>query len=299
VLVKDTISTNRERSGMVRIARDCWLPAESARHLLARCAAVVESAPTQTVVAYTTAARLHGLWLPNRAETIHIATYGRQGAGREMTWSRRPEFVSHRLQLRSEDIVLLDGVPVTSVARTWRDLATLLSLPDLVAAGDSALRAGVSRAQIHDVLKHCVRGRGIRLCRQAFAMLDGRSASRPESHLRVAVTAPGIPPFAVNEHVFRDEGGWLGQPDLSLAEAKIALEYQGEEHAELDRMRKDLTRDSDFRREGWRTFLYGPAEVFRRPWQVRSEVRREVAARAPHLLVSTRRVGTLAPSGQL
>lgn len=287
-----TIRTKRRRAGMSRVARACWVPADSAEDLLARCAAVVESAPTQTVVAYTTAAQLHGLWLPNVPETIHIATYGRQGAGREMTWSRRPEFTSHRLQLRNEDVTLVHGVPVTSVARTWRDLGTLLRLPDLVAAGDSALRAGGSRAAIQDVLRHCVHGRGIRLCRQAFAMLDERSASRPESHLRVAITAPGIPPFAVNESVFRDEGGWLGQPDLSLAEAKIALEYQGEDHADLIRMRKDLTRDSDFRSEGWRMFLYGPAEVFRRPWQIRTEVRREVAARAPHLLGRTSRVGT-------
>ncbi|HEU5005790.1 MAG TPA: hypothetical protein VFT67_02400 [Jatrophihabitantaceae bacterium] len=288
----ETISTRRDRAGMVRIARDCWLPAQSAQDLLARCAAVVESAPTQTVIAYTTAAELHGLWLPNPAETIHIATYGRQGTGREMTWSRRPELTSHRLQLRTEDVTFVDGVPVTSMARTWRDLGTLFRLPDLVAAGDSALRAGATRAQIQDVLTDCVRGRGIRLCRQAFAMLDERSASRPESHLRVAITAPGIPRFAVNESVFRDEGGWLGQPDLSLAEAKIALEYQGEYHAGLMRMRRDLTRDSDFRSEGWRTLLYGPAEVFRRPWQIRSEVRREVAARAPHLLVPASRVGS-------
>jgi hypothetical protein len=99
-------------------------------------------------------------------------------------------------------------------------------------------------------------------------MLNGRSRSRPESHLRVAASAPDLPPLAVNEAVYRDVGGWLAEPDLSLAEAKIALEYQGADHAKVKRMRKDITRGTDMRREGWRCLPYGPVEVFGRPWQI-------------------------------
>jgi very-short-patch-repair endonuclease len=84
--------------------------------------------------------------------------------------------------------------------------------------------------------------------------------------------------------VYRAAGGWLAEPDLSLAEAKIALEYQGSEHASLDRMRKDITRTTDMRLEGWLVLYYGPAEVFGRPWQVAPELRRHIRDRAPHLL---------------
>jgi very-short-patch-repair endonuclease len=84
--------------------------------------------------------------------------------------------------------------------------------------------------------------------------------------------------------VFRDSGGWLAKPDLSLREAKLALEYQGAEHAKVKRMRRDITRETDMRREGWRVLDYGPAEVFGRPWEIAPEVRQLVQERAPHLL---------------
>ena len=126
--------------------------------------------------------------------------------------------------------------------------------------------------------------RGVRRARTALALLDERSRSRPESHLRVAVSAPDLPRFAVNEPVYRQEGGWLAEPDLSLAEAGIALEYQGDVHAAIARMRKDMTRFLDMRREGWLCLAYGPAETFGRPWQIAAEARAAVRERAPHLL---------------
>jgi hypothetical protein len=300
-------STPRARPGLVRVARNCWIPDGDGDDLRARCAALLATCPDETVVAWTTAATLHGLWLPNLPDTVHVATAERPYAGREMSWSRRPEIVSHRLQLRAEDVTIVDGLPLTTLARTWRDLACVLPLPDLVAAGDSALRAGGTPAQLAEVVKSCGRGRNIRVAREALGLLDARSESRPESHLRVAISTPDLPRFDVNKSVYRDEGGWLGRPDLSLLGAKIALEYQGEDHAKLARMRKDLTRGVDFRGEGWRVLLYGPAEVFKRPWQVRAEVRSEIARIAPHLLGArrghhrhpSRRVGTCASSGYL
>lgn len=98
-----------------------------------------------------------------------------------------------------------------------------------------------------------------------------------------------MPRFDVNTSIYRDTGGWLAEPDLSVAEAKIALEYQGEDHADLRRMRRDITRGRDVRAEGWLFLYYGPAEVFGRPWSIAPEVRAEFAERAPHLLRPTRR----------
>jgi hypothetical protein len=102
--------------------------------------------------------------------------------------------------------------------------------------------------------------------------------------LRVAISASDLPSFAVNEAIHRDGGGWLAEPDLSLAAAKIALEYQGEDHAEIRRMRADITRSRDMRSHGWVCLYYGPGEVFGRPWTIGPEVRALVSERAPELL---------------
>lgn len=183
------------------------------------------------MVVGTTAARLHELWLPSVPDELHLATAVPGISGVAMTRTRRPEIRAHRRQLPANDVCLIDGVRMTTVARTWRDLAPVLDLPSLVAA-----------------------------------------------------SAPDLPRFEVNEPVYRSDGGWLAEPDLSLAEAKIALEYQGADHAEVRRMRKDIARSTDMRRDRWVVIEYRPAEVFGRPQLIAPELRSLVRERAPHLL---------------
>jgi hypothetical protein len=272
----------------VRLARGCWVTPDDVDDLVARCAAAVESAGEFTVVASVTAARLHGFWLPELPDAIHLATATPDRLARAMSRTRRPEFVGHRYRLGERDIVNVQGVDVTAPARTWCDLAAVLRTADLVAAGDSALRGGVTGDELTAAATRSRRAHYLARARAALPMLDARSRSHGESHLRVALWTPDMPRFAINEPIFRREGGWLAEPDLSLAPARIALEYQGADHAELQRMRKDLTRFADMRRDGWLVLPYGPAEVYRRPWQVRGEVRAEIGRRAPHLLVGRR-----------
>jgi hypothetical protein len=275
---------HKPRPGLVRLARNCWIDAADADDLAARCRSVLESSPPDSVISSVTAGRLHGIWLPDLPDTMHVATASPGRQGRSMTRTRRPELTAHRLQLTPQDVTVVDGVPVMTLARTWRHLAGALSLPDLVAAGDYVLRAGVSAAELAAVIDRTDHAPFSKVARQALPMLDGRSRSRPESHLRVAVSGPGMPRFEVNVPVYREEGGWLAEPDLSLEEAKLALEYQGADHAEVRRMRRDLTRGVDLRSDRWLSLPYGPAEVFGRPWVIRAEVRETVLERAPWLM---------------
>jgi hypothetical protein len=268
-----------------RVARRCTIPSEQAADLRGVCAAVLDTSADNTVIASLTAAALHGLWLPDSTDhRIHVATATPARAGRLMTRSQRPELIAHRFQLRPEDIVLRDGVLVTSLARTWRDLAMVLTVPDLVAAGDSALRLGVTRDELADAIRASSQRHHSARARAALPLLNERSRSRPESHLRVAVSGPDMPAFEVNQPIYRREGGWLAEPDLSLPAALIALEYQGKDHAEVERMRRDITRFVDMRRDTWAVLPYGPVEVFGQPWLIKPEVRELILVRAPHLL---------------
>jgi hypothetical protein len=272
------------RRNGVRIARRCWLPADAADDFLARCSIALATCADDTLLSSTTAARIHGLWLPDGLDEIHVASAQRDRSSRLMTRSQRPEFRAHRRTLHEADRTVVNGLPVMSVARTWLDLGAVLPLADLVAAGDSALRGGCPIEELADAVERSRHVRGVLNARNALPLLDARSRSRPESHLRMAILGPDMPRFEVNEAVYRDAGGWLAEPDLSLAEAKLALEYQGSDHADVGRMRKDITRGVDLRREGWLVLEFGPAEVFGRPWQIRPEVRYRIAERAPHLL---------------
>ena len=171
-------------------------------------------------------------------------------------------------------MLLLDGLPVTSVARTWLDLAEQLALPDLIAAGDCALRCGVTPEGLLDVLSRARHRRGVVKARAALPLLNGRSRSRPESHLRYALVSAGLPTPEVNVAIYSERGEWLAEPDLHYQDARLALEYNGADHAGLARMRRDITRDIDVeQRGGWRIVSFGPAQVFTRPEQTATFVR--------------------------
>jgi hypothetical protein len=261
------------------------VPAQLENDLLAKCAVALETSADATLISGMTSGRIYGLWLPDGRERIDLATAHPERVSRAMTRTRRPEFRAHRYRLGEGDRTVFRGLAIMTISRTWLDLARTLELPDLVAAGDSALRLGCTLDEFADVLGRCPRARGARRARAALPLLDERSRSRPESHLRVALAAPDLPKLEVNEPVFRDNGrGWLAEPDLSLRAAKIALEYQGIDHASAPRMRKDITRDVDMRREGWEVRAFGPAEVFGSPWQIAPELRALIRKRAPHLL---------------
>jgi hypothetical protein len=147
-------------------------------------------------------------------------------------------------------------------------------MADLVAAGDSVLRGGTSADELAVVASRAVHRRGIVRVRAALPLLDARSRSRPESHLRYALVSSGLPAPQVNEPIYDENGQWLGEPDLSYDDVRLAIEYNGADHGEVRRMRRDITREVDIGFRGrWRTITFGPVEVFRRPDQTAAYVR--------------------------
>ncbi len=125
------------------------------------------------------------------------------------------------------------------------------------------------------------RRRGVLKARAALPLLDARARSRPESHLRYALVGGGLPPPEVNAPIHSAHGEWLAEPDLHYPAARLALEYNGADHARPDRMRRDITRDLDYQVEGWRVITFGPTQVFRHPDQVASLVRSVLVERDP------------------
>lgn len=254
-----------------RIARGIYV--SSAEPTLAeKCAALLAAGPPDCAVVGLAAAQLHGLWLPSAVTVAEVAHYSPGRRSADMLRSRRDEFAFHRWEIPLEQLTLVDGIPATSLARTWWDLAGRLSLGDLVAAGDRALQLGASLQQMTDLTRRKVRRRGNARAREALPLLDERSRSRPESHLRVVVRQADLHCFEVNAAVHDTAGGWLAEADLACRETRIALEYQGSDHADLQRMRSDITRETDLRQHDWLVLKYGPAQVFSRPWQIGPEL---------------------------
>jgi very-short-patch-repair endonuclease len=141
--------------------------------------------------------------------------------------------------------------------------------------------------------------RGVVRARAALPLLNARSRSRSESHLRYALVSSGLPEPKVNMPIYSHVGEWLAEPDLSYEEARLALEYNGADHAEVKRMRRDITREIDVvRRGGWRVEVFGPAEVFGRPDQTAAYVR-EIYRERIRVIAPPTRVARFGSSGAL
>ena len=270
---------------LIRVTRGVWRSApDGLLDLGVRCAALLSVLPDDAVVAGRTAARLHGLWLPGDGgdERLEFIVRGTSDLPRNHSRSGRPEARIRRRRLRREEIEHVAGVPVTGLAVTWLHLAECLRLEDLVAAGDSALRSGVSRDELIELVQRSRRQRGVLLARTALPLLDARSRSRPESWMRVGLVSHDLRPSGVNTDVHDEQGQWLGQPDLSYDAARLAVEYNGSFHADLDRMRRDITRGVDLAERGrWHTLTLGPVQVFQRMDQAALLVRELCRERTP------------------
>jgi hypothetical protein len=230
------------------------------------------------VVSGLTAARLHGLWLPDQegpGERIEVIVHPEQAPQRMRSHNRRSEVRARRQLLLPDEVTDLGGLEIVTEARCWLDMADRLRPADLVALGDSALRGSATKDEMETLVKRAYHRRGVVLARRVLPLLDSRSRSRPESHLRFVLVDAGLPKPAVNEPIYNSLGEWLGEPDLSYKDVRLAIEYNGAAHADIGRMRRDITRELDIEFRGsWRTVVFGPTEVFQRPDEVVLHVRR-------------------------
>ena len=121
------------RDGIFTPSRGVRLPLHSTGTVADNVRAYSRLDPT-CVLTHSTSARICCICLPawlDQDWRIHIA---RHANGCK---PRRRNVVGHQLSLGAGEVMMLDGVRLTSPARTWLDLASLLSIDELVAAGDS------------------------------------------------------------------------------------------------------------------------------------------------------------------
>lgn len=187
---------------------------------LARIDALARQSHADIVVSHTSAALLWGLTLWATPTTTHVTQRSRPGAERDRMVAR------HVRPLPPESITTIHGVPVTSLARTVVDCATLLPpLAGLVTA-DSACAAGVDQDEVAELLAASVGARHIRRARAVLAHADPGAESAYESASRFVVLRDGLPvpqtQVPVETHVGTVWSDW-GWPEF-----RLLAEYDGE-----------------------------------------------------------------------
>lgn len=126
--------------------------------------------------------------------------------------------------------VLVEGVPVTSLARTVADLARTLPFEQAVVLADGAM--SVKRADAPDrgdVLAVLDQRRwpGTPAARRVVAFADARSQSPGESRSRIALWRAGLPTPVLQWEVRRSDGVLVGEVDFGWPELRTVGEFDG------------------------------------------------------------------------
>ncbi|WP_328810845.1 type IV toxin-antitoxin system AbiEi family antitoxin domain-containing protein [Rhodococcus sp. NBC_00294] len=264
------------------------------RRLLELRAAVLSS-DSDLVVSHSSAALVHGidLW-PDIDRRAHL-TANRSGGGRAGT-SR----VVHASPLHPDDVTTVDGVRVTSLARTVVDLACSRPFESSVCSGDAALRR-TSADDLAATLARAHGRRGIDRARRAIAFMDGGAESVGESRSRVYLHRHGLPAPALQCDVLDERGRFVGRPDF-LFDGVIG-EFDGlakyREYGDAadvviaEKLREDRLRSLEWRIERWTWNDLATSALADR---LRAALT-AAEGRAP--LGSTRRHGTVANCGEV
>lgn len=161
-----------------------------------------------------------------------------------------------------EETTMVDGVPVTTPARTWLDLARASGVMRLILWADWLFnpvwggdwdREPLSTPEELRALLERHRGKpGIRKARLAAERARVGSDSPKETQLRLALVDAGLPEPAVNQWIYDPvTGERLHRGDLTYDEVRIDLEYEGEHHSEEGQVQRDIARSERLQRADW------------------------------------------------
>ncbi|MFB9715328.1 hypothetical protein [Arthrobacter methylotrophus] len=178
-----------------------------------------------------------------------------------MAIPRRTGVVGHVGQFFDDEITSVDGLLITTRARTWLDVSRKMSIDELTVVADHLLRfprpelegrteSHGTREQLAEMLDRHKGTPGIRKARLALEQARIGSDSAPETRLRLALERGGLPEPQLNA-VTELSAGVVRQPDLGYPEHRVAVEYDGATHSEPAQIVRDIAREEDFSRAGW------------------------------------------------
>lgn len=178
---------------------------------------------TDAVVSHASAAVLHGLpvWGLDLSR-IHLTRPGR--AGVNSTCCVHP----HRAQLTDAELTTVDGITVTTAARTVLDVARSAPFTQSVVVADAALHTKATTADelaaVLDIALHRGSARG---AARVTAFADGLSESVGESRSRVLFAGAGFPAPALQVRLHDGSGTFVARVDFDFDELCTAGEFDG------------------------------------------------------------------------
>lgn len=238
-----------EQDGLA-IGRGLYVSRSVALDLEQRCRAWSLVLPGDAAFSHVTAAELFGAPVAGSGPP-HVALTPRRVLPQ---WAA---LVVHGRRLEPQDVVEHRALRLTSGAQTFLDLAPAMVPEELVAIGDALSRAGhLTVGSLTERLARADRVRGVVRARACAPLLSARAMSRPESLIRYWVVTSDLPSPQQQIPIQDRWGVARVHADLGWEEWKVALEYEGRQHADAAQFDRDIDRYSLMAADGWLTVRF-------------------------------------------
>lgn len=253
----------RLRTGeLVRVRRGFYVAGppggdrESARGLIMSTAPLLASG---TVISHTSAALIHGLPVERAlTDRVWVIRSGSRGGPSGVV-------IATDARIEESDVIEIDGLRVTSLARTVLDLARTRPFDWGVATADAALRAGLSRETLQRECSRFAGVPGIARGRMVTGFADDRAESPGESRSRAIMQMQGLP-MPLLQHEVRFGGRFVGRSDFAWPDLRLLGEFDGAGKYDAlvppgrtpaDVIMAEKAREQGFRDAGWWVVRWG------------------------------------------
>lgn len=234
------------------------------------------------VLSHCSAAVLWGI--PLWGTPLHLVHITRPSPANS---GRSGSLLCHSASLQEKEVMTLDGVQITSPARTVTDLARILPFEQAVVAADGALRLRLlTGQQLRDAASAIAGAPGSRGAARVAKFADGLSESVGESRSRVLMHKAGLLQPTLQLEVADAVGRNLGRADFAWHGGKLLGEFDGKvKYGRLlkvgetpgDVIYREKLREDALRDNGARVVRWVWAEI-ERPSLVVDRIKRALAA---------------------
>ncbi len=275
----------RVKRGIYRLRDHPWL-------WESRLQAAVFDAGPGAVVSHSSGARLHGCWAFRTYDGVDVLR--REGTPTRVTLGR----VHNTSWLPPEHVTVIDGLPVTTLARTCFDIAGDVPAHRRNEPGREAHARFVER-----ILNDALARRGLTFFAEMAVLLSlakrGRSGTVIIRSLLTKFGPKYVPTKSDGESLFievlrafgepeperqvrlGDDDGVIGTVDFLYRAAKVVVEIDSSWHdGPLDE-ESDALRDKRLRAIGYEVVRIRSGDLVRAPGRVMKELRQLLASRAP------------------
>lgn len=257
------VSASRlRRADVVHVGRGLYRPAGWDFDLEAAARALSAVSPGAWI-SHVTAARIRcqilPAWLSDSTE-LHLSK------PRSLPEVRRKGVYGHTVLAREEEIESVEGIRISTRARTWLDMARRLSLTELVCMGDELIR--IPRLQFEDRTEPFTTLAGLRSlvdrhpnlqgvvrARQALDLMRVGADSAPGTLLRLAMEDAGLPEPEL-QVALRIHDAMSPTADLGYRQRRLAIQYDGGHHLLDAQTFSDRRRDKAFESAGWTVLTF-------------------------------------------